>query len=155
MGQNYPFFFTVHIDTLLPKKNKQTNKQTNKHIPTGLCPNCLQTTEASILSHPSSQTVPHALLMHTSTLPSPATFPLRSRIAPSVQDALGRVPAVQFTKYKLDDRLFSSSNNWVKLTVTAHWSNASWWARGYFIQGLSTVGYAGFQSRTLCVNVSK
>ena len=42
------------------------------------CPSCRQTTWASVVLHPSSQTVPHSLLMYTSTRPSlPVLPPMR------------------------------------------------------------------------------
>ena len=51
------------------------------------CPNCLQTTWASYLSHRLWQIVPHTLSIHISTLPSLGVDPPFRRIWPSVQFA--------------------------------------------------------------------
>ena len=50
--------------------------------PSASYPSSLQTTCASGISHPSSHTVCHSLLMHTSTLPSLGTLPPTRRTAP-------------------------------------------------------------------------
>ena len=47
-------------------------------------PSCLHTTTASLVPQKSSQTVPHVLLLHTSTRPSFGTAPLTSLISPMV-----------------------------------------------------------------------
>ena len=48
-------------------------------------PNCLHTTVASLLSHESSQTVPHDPFLHTSTRPSKLLDPPTRRTDPSIQ----------------------------------------------------------------------
>ena len=48
-------------------------------LPNGENPSSLQTTAASCASHSLSQTVPHVLLKHISTLPSYMFVPLTSR----------------------------------------------------------------------------
>ena len=53
----------------------------NNIIPSLENPSCLQTTEASLLSHKSSQTVPHSSLLQISTRPSDEFDPPTSRIA--------------------------------------------------------------------------
>lgn len=53
-------------------------------------PSCLHTTVASGVPQASSQTVPHWLLLQTSTRPSSGVFPLASRMAPWVQGAAER-----------------------------------------------------------------
>ena len=60
---------------------------THKHVPVGKNPNCLQATLASGVPQASSHTVPHALLLQISTLPSPRFLPPRSRISPFEQRA--------------------------------------------------------------------
>ena len=61
-------------------------------------PSCLQTTVASVLSQRSSQTVPQAPPLHTSTRPSMLFEPPTRRIDPSVQaspnDTLVRIKSV-------------------------------------------------------------
>ena len=56
--------------------------------PAGENPSCLQTTAASCTSHSWSQTVPHLLLKHISTLPSCSFVPLTSR-TPNVRQDIG------------------------------------------------------------------
>jgi len=55
------------------------------YIPWGEYPFCLQTTAASVSSQDSSHTVPHVLLMHTSTLPIVGFLSPVIRTAPSKQ----------------------------------------------------------------------
>ena len=50
-----------------------------------LYPSCLHTTLASLVSHPSSQTVPQTPLMQISTLPALGRGPLTKRTVPLVQ----------------------------------------------------------------------
>lgn len=54
-------------------------------MPSSENPSCLQTTLASLSSHPSSQTVPQVLPRQTSTRPSLPTSPLASLSPPSGQ----------------------------------------------------------------------
>ena len=56
--------------------------------PAGENPSCLQTTAASCASQSRSQTVPHLLLKHISTLPSCSFVPLTSR-TPNVKHGIG------------------------------------------------------------------
>ena len=51
-------------------------------LPVYAYPSCLQTTVASVVSQRSSHTVPHWLLMHTSTLPSYWLEPPTRRMLP-------------------------------------------------------------------------
>ena len=60
---------------------------TNRYLPVGENPSCLQATLASGVPQASSHTVPHVLLLQISTLPSPRFLPPRSRISPFEQRA--------------------------------------------------------------------
>ena len=51
-------------------------------------PSCLQTTLASLASHPSSHTVPHSLLIQISTLPSKGLKPPDNLTSPYEQLAV-------------------------------------------------------------------
>lgn len=57
-------------------------------IPFVASPSCLQTTSASMLSHRSSQTVPHTPPTHTSTRPSLSVVPFCSLTWPAVEQLL-------------------------------------------------------------------
>ena len=54
-------------------------------VPVGENPSCLHTTLASAVPQKSSHTVPHVLLMQTSTRPSLGVGPLTSLTSPVVQ----------------------------------------------------------------------
>ena len=55
-----------------------------QYLPVAENPSCLHATLASLVSHPSSHTVPHVLFIQISTRPSSKVFPSTSLIAPSV-----------------------------------------------------------------------
>ena len=59
-------------------------------------PSCLQTTLASLSSHPSSHTVPHSLLIQISTLPSKGLKPPDNLTSPYEQLAVTRYIYVLF-----------------------------------------------------------
>ena len=58
-------------------------------------PSCLHTTLASVLSQRSSQTVPHAPPLHTSTRPSKLFVPPTRRMDPSMQT----IPLINYLTY--------------------------------------------------------
>ena len=59
-----------------------------KYLLVVMNPSCLQTTLASLLSHPSSHTVPHSLLIQISTLPSKGLKPPDNLTSPYEQLAV-------------------------------------------------------------------
>ena len=59
-----------------------------KYLLVVMNPSCLHTTLASLLSHPSSHTVPHSLLIQISTLPSKGLKPPDNLTSPYEQLAV-------------------------------------------------------------------
>ena len=72
------------------KKNRWRLSRCNvqcQYIPVEENPSCLQATCASVVPHESSHTVPHWLLLQTSTRPSRAFVPPTSLMSPVAQTA--------------------------------------------------------------------
>ena len=75
----YSLLQLLHSSSYIPPSVPDASVYT----PSDENPNCLHTTEASFMSHPRLQTVPHTLSRHISTLPSKSVAPSLSLISPS------------------------------------------------------------------------
>ena len=80
-GGAYPLLQPLHSSSSPPPPLSVPDASV--YTPSDENPNCLHTTEASFMSHPRLQTVPHTLYRHISTLPSKRVAPSLNLMSPS------------------------------------------------------------------------